>query len=217
MPSGDWIEPIISLQPDVNFYGDDLNSGQIHFVDTKGNRKLFNPDGVNVGSEQTCPDIRYGTKDMKKIVYYCVNTDEDQGFDRDFHVYELEWTPDRITLKIDDEGIIAAPFPRPSMYKLWSKGRRIPNPWEQGAENQKLAPFDKEFNLVMGISIGGNGFFNDEFNNTAYPKPWNNADDDSAKKFWEARKLWEPSWNNEGSSLQIDFIRLYALNETLSD
>ena len=88
---------VISLQPaDTSQYGDDLRSGQIHFVDTRGNRKLFNAEGINVGSEQTCPDIRYGLKDNKKIAYYCLNTDEDQGFDRDFHVYELEWTPSKI-------------------------------------------------------------------------------------------------------------------------
>ncbi|ODN00868.1 Beta-1,3-glucan-binding protein [Orchesella cincta] len=217
MPKGDWIEPIISLQPDDPFYGDDLKSGQIHFVDVRGNRKLFNLDGVNVGSEQTCPDIRYGTNANKKVLYYCLNTDEDEGFDRDFHIYELEWTPESITIKIDGEGIVGGPFPRPSMYKLWSKGKSISNPWGL-AENPKLAPFDKEFSLVMGVSVGGtNGFFNDEFNNTAYPKPWNNTDEDAAKKFWDARNLWEPSWANDGSSLQIDFIRLYALNETMSD
>ncbi|CAL8125731.1 unnamed protein product [Orchesella dallaii] len=151
MPSGDWIEPIISLQPDTSFYGDELKSGQIHFVDTKGNRKLFNADGVNVGSEQTCPDIRFGANDIRKLIYYCVSTDEDQGFDRDFHLYELEWTRDTITLKIDDEGIIAAPFPRPSMYKLWSKGRRIPNPWDSGAENPKLAPFDRDVSKLISF------------------------------------------------------------------
>jgi len=170
-----------------------------------------------VGSEQTCPDIRYGIKENKTIAYYCLNTDEDQGYDRDFHVYELEWSPKSITLKIDGEGVVGVPYPRPSMYKLWSKGLRSRNTWSP-AQNSVMAPFDRNFYLVMGISVGGvSGFFSDEYNNQGYPKPWNNSDPNAAKTFWEARDKWEPTWDNDRSSLIIDFIRLYALNETVSD
>lgn len=84
---------VMSLQPEKFFYGSGLTSGQIQFVDTRGNRKLFNLDGLNIGSEQNCPDIRFGTSESKKVIYDCLNTEEDEGFDKDFHIYELEWTP----------------------------------------------------------------------------------------------------------------------------
>ncbi|ODM96111.1 Beta-1,3-glucan-binding protein [Orchesella cincta] len=190
MAGGDWIEPVISLLPAEKFYGEDLRSGQIHLVDTRGNRNLFNENGIHVGSEQTCPDIRFGTGDNRKVEYYCLNTAENQGFDRDFHLYELEWTPDSITLKIDDEGVFSTPFPRPNMYKLWSGGREIPNPWEvEGTENPKLAPFDKEFYLAIGVKVGGiSGFFSDDYSNRPYSKPWKNTDtiNKSLQSFWVA-------------------------------
>ena len=70
----------------------------------------------------------------------------------------------------------------------------------------------------MGISVGGvNGFFSDDYENSPYPKPWNNTDPKAAKVFWDAREQWEPTWAKDRASLQIDFIRLYALNETISD
>lgn len=84
------------MLPEEDFYGKGYLSGQIHMVDTRGNRKLFNKFGSNVGSEQNCPDIRYGTDESKKLVFDCVSTQENEGFDKDFHIYELEWTPSKI-------------------------------------------------------------------------------------------------------------------------
>jgi len=92
--------PVISLQPKSTLYGEGLLAGQVHLVDTRGNRKLFGGDGRNMGSEHSCPDIRFGTADQKRVVYNCANRDEDQGFDRDFHLYEVEWTPGRFRLKL---------------------------------------------------------------------------------------------------------------------
>jgi len=115
MPGGDWIEPskfislqgfklscnryesnallaVVSLQPDRSIYGEGLLSGQVHLVDTRGNTKLFDGD-LNVGSERTCPDIRYGTAKEPKVIHGCLNTDPDEGWDKDFHDYELLWTP----------------------------------------------------------------------------------------------------------------------------
>lgn len=47
-----------------------------------------------------------------------------------------------MTLKIDGEGVVGGPYPRPSFYKLWSKGRSGINPWAV-ADNPVVAPFDQ--------------------------------------------------------------------------
>lgn len=83
----------MSLQPKESFYGTDLLNGQVQMIDTRGNRQLFDHNGVNVGSEQTCPDIRLGSHKTKRYLFDCLNTKNNEGFDTDFHLYQVEWTP----------------------------------------------------------------------------------------------------------------------------
>lgn len=107
---------VLSLQPDGSYYGDDLLSGQIHFVDTRGNRKLLNADGQNIGSEQNCPDIRFGNKKNRTVIYYCLTTEQDQGFDKDFHIYELEWSPSMLTVTIIHSYCVTTVISSPSFH-----------------------------------------------------------------------------------------------------
>ncbi|ODM88777.1 Beta-1,3-glucan-binding protein [Orchesella cincta] len=199
MVRGDWIDPVISLLPAEKFYGEGLRSGQIHLVDTKGNRNLFNEKGINVGSEQTCPDIRFGTEDNRKVEYYCLNTAENQGIDRDFHLYELQWTPDSITLKIDDEGVFSTPFPRSStnfgrvegIYQTLGRLR---------AQKIPILPLSiKSFISRSGSRLEASRVFSVMII--------------SLQSFWEAGEHWKPTWEGDRSSLQIDFIRLHSLEQ----
>lgn len=74
-----------------------------------------------------------------------------------------------------------------------------------------------QFYLVLGINVGGvQGFFSDDFSGP-YPKPWKDSDMAvAAKSFWENRHDWEPSWGGDAAAMQIDYVRLYALNQTVS-
>lgn len=126
-------------------------------IDIRGNRELYTLDGTNVGSEQTCPDIRFGNHKNKRIIYDCLSTERGVGFDSDFHLYQVEWTPESLTLKIDGEGIIQVPNPRNSMFDLWSRGRINNNPWIH-AENKRMAPFDKEVGTRTILKIMDNYF-----------------------------------------------------------
>lgn len=40
-----------------------------------------------------------------------------------------------------------------------------------------------------------------------------NSSPRAAADFWEARSLWEPTWNKDtdDSHLQVDYVRVYAL------
>jgi len=213
MPAGDWIRPMVSLLPNASDYGTGLQGGQIQLIDSRGNRELYDKEGTNVGSVQTCPDIRFGTAKNPHLVWDCLNTYPEQGFDTDFHIYQVEWTPDAITLSIDGDAIITAPYPRKTMYDAYAKGRPLENPWRD-AVNKKMAPFDREFFIVLGIKVGGiGGHFSDEYS-SSYKKPWRNTEKTPVKSFWENRHDWEPSWKGDSAALQVDYIRLYSLNIT---
>lgn len=78
-------------------------------------------------------------------------------------------------------------------------------------------PYLTQFFLVLGLHVGGTqGFFGDD-STGPYPKPWSDTEGPSAaaKSFWEKRHDWEDSWAGDAGSMQIDYIRLYALNQTL--
>lgn len=75
--------------------------------------------------------------------------------------------------------------------------------WERGTS---MAPFDKEFYLTIGVGVGGNNFFPDE-----PTKPWKNGEPKGMKKFWQNKNLWYSSWKNNRKSLEIDYVKIYAL------
>jgi hypothetical protein len=70
-------------------------------MESRGNRKLFDPAGVNIGSEQVGSTLHFGPQGYNGFMnaYGAVNTAPDMGFDRDFHVYQLEWTPGKIKVE----------------------------------------------------------------------------------------------------------------------
>lgn len=45
------------------------------------------------------------------------------------------------------------------------------NPWIGGT---KMAPFDKEFYLIVNLAVGGLGYFPDDAVNGNGKKPWSN-------------------------------------------
>lgn len=46
--------------PRFNQYGTWPMSGEIDIMESRGNRKLFNPNGVNIGSEQVSSTLHFG-------------------------------------------------------------------------------------------------------------------------------------------------------------
>ena len=64
----------------------------------------------------------------------------------------------------------------------------------------------------MNVAVGGtNGFFKDGCENKGYPKPWNNSDGGgAAKKFWEAKDQWYPTWKGEDAAMQVLLIATFA-------
>lgn len=77
-----------------------------------------------------------------------------------------------------------------------------------------MAPFDQEFYFILNLAVGGtNSFFPD---NMSYPpngKPWNNNDGRrvSQTKLWWSRQWESYTRNPEESSLQVDYIKVWAI------
>ena len=92
------------LLPETSAYGGWPVSGEIDLMESRGNRKLFNPAGKNVGSERVGSTLHFGTGppsgyDNWWTALAETNSEPDKGYDRDFHVYGIEWTPGKFNSK----------------------------------------------------------------------------------------------------------------------
>lgn len=212
MPAGDWLWPAVWLLPHDNAYGDWPISGEIDLLESRGNRELTNPSGVHVGNQQVSSTLLWAPS-MATIQWGITHYERNNvtGYDNDFHIYKMVWTSDGVVMYLDDVEM-GSVFP--SEGGFWEYGgydqSGDTNPWSWGS---KMAPFDKEFYLLINLAIGGtNGYFADTFTN-AGGKPWSNTSPHSTTEFWEAKNQWEPTWNlnTDDSHLIVDYVRVYAV------
>jgi hypothetical protein len=211
LPAGDWLWPAIWMLPRHNAYGTWPASGEIDIMESRGNRKWFNPQGVNIGSEQVSETLHYGPYfpyNGYEKAHFEKNTPVDQGFDRDFHVYSIEWTDQHIKFILDNVEVGTVAPPAGGFWELGEFPNNVENPWV-GADNPRMAPFDQEFYLLINLACGGtNGFFPDE---GTPAKPWRNDGGNAFGDFWGARNAWYSTWNGEDAALQIDYVRVTAV------
>lgn len=145
MPTGDWIGSSIYLMPKSLAYGNWPASGEIALVESRGNLNLVQ-NSINIGVEQIGSKLHYGPYsdlDGVKTSTFTRNTATGSGYNKDFHRYQMEWSPERITFSIDDveTGTVAV------SEGFWNRGNfnvsapGIENPWRGGSP---IAPFDQE-------------------------------------------------------------------------
>lgn len=211
MPTGDWLWPAIWLLPKHDAYGTWPSSGEIDLVEGRGNRALFNGD-VNVGTEQVGSTMHFGPRpDVNGWPTAHFTTNQQPGFNENFHTYKFVWTNESITFFVDDveAGVVEAGE------GFWLRGgfdtTGRENPWRRSSS--LMAPFDQEFYLIMNLAVGGVNYFSDGFVNQGSPKPWLNNSPRAATDFWSGRNNWLPTWNlsTEDSHLQVDYVRVWAL------
>lgn len=218
MPAGDWIWPAIWMMPVRETYGNWPTSGEIDIVESRGNADLLRTsDNVQIGKQQAGSTMHWGA-DFKSNqwprTHYEIN--DEAGFDADFHVYGVEWTPEGITFTVDGAEIGNVSPPEGGFWELgeFDQDAWRENPW-QG--RSKMAPFDQAFYLKFNLAVGGTGvagsgtFFEDEYVNGSGPKPWNNTSPTAYRDFWEGREQWLSTWNGDDTAMQVDYIRVYAL------
>ncbi|CAD7089076.1 unnamed protein product [Hermetia illucens] len=216
LPAGDWLWPAIWMLPSQWRYGGWPRSGEIDIMESRGNRNLV-ANGVPIGAEQIASTMHFGpdsTANAWPSAHYERNSAPGRGFNQDFHRYQLEWTPDHLTFKVDDSELgtvwVGSGF--------WDRGafsQNVPwfqNPWQNGGRD---APFDQEFHILLNLAVGGVNFFPDDAWNPD-GKPWSNSAPHGCTNFWHGHDAWLRTWNyyvpgNTDSHMQIDYVRVWAL------
>ncbi|KAJ9575890.1 hypothetical protein L9F63_007202, partial [Diploptera punctata] len=232
LPAGDWIFPEIWLEPKDNWYGREYLSGRIQLALTRGNKELQLKDqprkhigqrlleaGCSLGVDDKVTSLQKSWEKSGSI--WCDN----------FHIYTLEWAPGDLSFRVDGQIIGVISPPPGGFYNLpfFSKTRDVP--WARGS---KLAPFDKEFYLTLGLGVGGIRVFPDNCTTGLpqgglHPKPWVNTEpkvgiyiyiyiyiyinyryfisQTAMLQFWRDKDNWQQTWSEDNSHLQVDYVK----------
>lgn len=67
----------------------------------------------------------------------------------------------------------------------------------------------------MNLAVGGTAYFPDDATNPG-GKPWHNTSPTAMTDFWNGRGQWLSTWNlgvdnSKEASLQVDYVRVWAL------
>jgi beta-glucanase (GH16 family) len=83
------------MMPAKNAYGVWPMSGEIDITESRGNQNLM-LDGKNIGTEMSGSTLHFGPFDVLNAYekgHFETSRPAGQGFDKDFHNFQLEWTP----------------------------------------------------------------------------------------------------------------------------
>ncbi|XP_044766633.1 beta-1,3-glucan-binding protein-like [Coccinella septempunctata] len=205
LPAGDWLWPAIWLLAQNNNYGGYPHSGEIDLMESRGNKNLI-AWTKNIGPEEVAATVHFGQNyDLTDLSSLAHNK---PGFDNDFHLYKLTWTPDYIAFSVDGKEIGRVTPPAGGFYELGHLTGN--NPFRFGT---KMAPFDRDFYILLNVAVGGtSNYFPDKCINPG-GKPWKSTSKQAARDFWNGRSQWRPTWN-EGtrqSAMQVDYVKVWAL------
>lgn len=213
MPRGDWLWPAIWLMPVNNTYGEWPALGEIDIAEARGNSVHYEMGGYDtiVSTLHWGPTSATDAyKKTEKLYERRLN-----GFAHEFHVYGLEWNEKYIKTYIDLRLVqvlyhdFSEPFWDYGDFDLtYSNGSYIIDPWPT---NNKIAPFDQEFYVILNVAVGGtNGFFPDDMGK----KPWSNTESDVAPSaFWSGVASWLPSWpkSPKDRAMVVDYVKMYKI------
>lgn len=111
-----------------------------HSINLGGNLDL-NIGGKQIGVEQFGSTLHFGPRPDQNgwpSAHYERNTAAGQGFNKDFHKYELIWTPEKLRFSVDGSEIGVVEVGEGFWKRFTFQGE---NPWTTGT---KAAPFDQE-------------------------------------------------------------------------
>ncbi|XP_055958924.1 beta-1,3-glucan-binding protein [Patella vulgata] len=200
IPRGDWLWPAIWMMPSKPDYGWWPASGEIDFMEATCNQVMHDSNGKNVGVQRIFSTYHMAPQGGNFAVGRTFT--KDTGDWHGFHNYELEWSPDRLVIKVDGKWMNTIDVHDGS--SIWDMfNLKGDNPWVNGT---KIAPFDKEFYLILNVAVGGTtSMFSDSFT-YPYTKPWKNSDARPMANFWAGRNLWLPSWHGDDVAMIIDYV-----------
>ncbi|XP_058462954.1 beta-1,3-glucan-binding protein-like [Malaya genurostris] len=193
LPKGDWIFPQLYLRPSNEFYGrDEYASGLM--------RVAFVPGGPRQRN-QLSGGLILNNAEPLRCSKMCTLTRPRQWSD-DFHEYGLTWSPKGIYMEVNKE-VYCHIDPEEGFYREMITKPQIANLWK--LSGNKMAPFDREFYISLGVGVGGHYDFH-----LFQDKPWKDLSVKAMHSFWSARDSWYSTWGMN-STLLVDYIRVYAL------
>ncbi|KAK9891872.1 hypothetical protein WA026_017358 [Henosepilachna vigintioctopunctata] len=152
----------------------------------RGNEHLIGNSGDDLGGNLLFggPIINVTEPERSR---YLSSTRAKNVFSSDYHTYSVIWEPNKISLFVDNV--------------------------RYGESQEKiLSMLDDPMHLVLGIGVGGVNDFPDGYvSSNKKTKPWVNFERLQMKKFFNAREDWLPTWTDEGSSLRIEHVKVWAL------
>nr|XP_050850718.1 beta-1,3-glucan-binding protein 1-like [Vespula vulgaris] len=205
-PEGDWLYPELWLEPLYSLYGPNYASGRVLLGFARGNDNLV--DAENLEKIYDARKLEFGLRSGSPTIYEDIvqkTVDRDSKWNKDFHVYTTIWDANGFKFLADGEEI----------------GRLLPtvNGWLHNNNSNvhgmtKIAPFDQEFYISIGIGVGGLRVFPDKTISSGYKKPWKNVGAKPMLQFWHSRSQWLPSWRRDNSkkrALEIDYVKVWSL------
>lgn len=102
-PQGDWLWPAIWLLPTYLRYGSWPRSGEIDFLESRGNVNMTNKgDNVQIGVQQVLSTLHFGPKwNMDAYETSTYSRNNATGYDKDFHKYNFVWDQNGIQFVLD--------------------------------------------------------------------------------------------------------------------
>ncbi len=100
--------------PQKNQYGGWPASGEIDIMESRGNKELINDQGKHIGVETVGSTLHYGPfwpLNGWDKAHSTISSPPNKGFDTQFHVYKLEWTPGKADLPIVKESFTSILMP----------------------------------------------------------------------------------------------------------
>lgn len=190
---------VLWLEPQDSSYGRGYSSGRIVLGLTRGNSVLAGTSQDSIGFQEFNAGCLFRSNENvgNNHEKYLKKRGDWGGFRN----YSMLWTPDFMEFYVDGEKLGACEAP--------NLGGRRSGPWRRGG---KLAPFDEEFFLSIGVAAGGISEFPDGVTSgkERSPKPWRNSGAKALLGFFEEEPVWSQSWE-DGAKLEVDRVRVYAL------
>ncbi|KAI0353342.1 concanavalin A-like lectin/glucanase [Trametes cingulata] len=206
LPRGDWLWPAIWMLPKDNKYGPWPLSGEIDIMEARGNAPSYPGQGVNFVRSS----LNYGVLQSVQTHLFGWWSQKQSSYDKEFHTYALEWTPDWIRFYVDTR------LQAMMNLKITGKGGKdffkrgdypatatngsnvavvVENIWEQQG-GSAAAPFDQEFYLILDLAAGGtSGWFPDNVGN----KPWFDGSKSAMRDFAHAQDQWAATWPSDAN------------------
>ncbi|XP_075235447.1 uncharacterized protein LOC142332726 isoform X2 [Lycorma delicatula] len=172
LPVGDWIISELSLEPKNEFYGPHFISGRINIAMTVGNENLVTNNGNEIGRKfLECGILMGGSDSIHKQHKKIYNS---KGWNKEFHNFTLVWLPDDIKFIINgEENSIISSNGNKKLCSAVGLNELCDKLWDS---ESKIAPFDQDFYLKIGLTVGGNRVFPDNSISNGYLKPWKNTE-----------------------------------------